>query len=215
MNRQAPDVLADRYVLKNLHQEGGMASVYQARDIVSDELVAVKRFDKTKYLPEIEAEAYRREVEALQNLRHPNILKIRDHGKDRDGRPFLVLDWMKHDLVEHRRLGASAFDGWDDFADQVLLPIIDALAHAHSNGYCHRDVKPANVLIAEKDGVITPQLADFGISKLKRCLHPRITLNEFMSRPYSPPEPDDNAFSYARDVFGVAVHAFQASTQGI
>jgi serine/threonine protein kinase/septal ring factor EnvC (AmiA/AmiB activator) len=202
MNRQAPEILAGRYSLKAPHQEGGMASVYQARDLIIDELVAVKRFDGTKHLPEIEAEAYRREVEALQNLRHPNILKILDHGKDDHERPFLVLAWMKHDLVEHRRLGASAFDGWDDFADHILLPIIDALAHAHAKGYCHRDVKPANVLIGE-DG--TPHLADFGISKLKRCLHPRVTLNEFMSRPYSPPEPDDGAYSYARDVFSLGV----------
>lgn len=201
MTLQTPEILAGRYSLKSLHQEGGMASVYQARDLVTDELVAVKRFDRTKHLPEIEAEAYRREVEALQNLRHPNILKILNHGKDDSGRPFLVLAWMKHDLVEHRRLGASAFDGWDDFAEQILLPTIDALAHAHAAGYCHRDVKPANVLIAE-DG--TPHLADFGISKLKRCLHPRVTLNEFMSRPYAPPEPDDGSFSYARDVYAIA-----------
>jgi len=202
MTSRTPEILADRYSLKALHQEGGMSSVYQARDLVSDELVAVKRFDKTKHLPEIEAEAYRREVEALHNLRHPNILKILDHGKDDNGCPFLVLTWMKHDLLEYRRLGASAFDGWDDFADRILLPIIDALAHAHANGYCHRDVKPANVLIAENG---TPRLADFGISKLKRCLHPRVTLNEFMSRPYAPPESDDGAFSYARDVYAVGV----------
>ena len=207
MDSQIPEILAGRYMLKSLQQQGGMASVYQARDLQTDELVAIKRFDQTRHLPEIEAEAYRREVEALQNLLHPNILKILGNGCDDNSRPFLVLEWMKHDLVELRQLGSSCFDGWDDFADQILMPIVDALAHSHSNGYCHRDVKPANVLIGE-DG--TPRLADFGISKLKRCLHPRITLNEFMSRPYSPPEPDDGSFSYARDVFAIGVLAVWA-----
>lgn len=180
MTIHPPEILANRYVLHSLHEPGGMASVYKARDHISGDFVAVKRFDQTKHLPAIEAEAYRREVEALQNLRHTNIRKILDHGKDDKERPFLVLEWMKHDLIEHRNLKASAFDGWDDFADQILLPLVDALAHAHANGYCHRDVKPANVLVS-KTGI--PHLADFGISKLKRCLNPRVTLNEFMSRP--------------------------------
>jgi hypothetical protein len=179
-----------------------MASIYKARDLENDELVAIKRFDRDKLLPEIEAEAYRREVEALRNLIHPNILRIRESGEDSSGRPFLVLEWMSHDLVEHRRRGASAFNGWDDFADQIAMPLVEALAHAHANSYCHRDVKPANVLLAD-DGTV--KLADFGISKLKRCLQPRITLNEFVSRPYAPPEPDDGAYSYARDVYGFAV----------
>ncbi len=202
MSSAKREIVLDRYWLLDSPLAGGMASVYKARDLEKDELVAVKRFDRDKLLPELEAEAFRREVEALRNLIHPNILKIRDAGEDANGRPFLVLEWMSHDLVEHRRRGSTAFNGWDEFADQVAIPLVEALAHAHANGYCHRDVKPANVLVAD-DGTV--KLADFGISKLKRCLQPRITLNEFVSRPYAPPEPDNGAYSYARDVYGFAV----------
>jgi serine/threonine protein kinase len=202
MSSAKREIILDRYVLLDAPLAGGMASIYKARDLEKDELVAIKRFDRDKLLPELEAEAFRREVEALRNLIHPNILKIRDAGEDASGRPFLVLEWMSHDLVEHHRRGSTAFNGWDDFADQVAIPLVEALAHAHANGYCHRDVKPANVLVAD-DGTV--KLADFGIAKLKRCLQPRITLNEFVSRPYAPPEPDDGAYSYARDVYGFAV----------
>jgi hypothetical protein len=202
MSSAKREIILDRYGLLDAPLAGGMASVYKARDLEKDELVAIKRFDRDKLLPELEAEAFRREVEALRNLIHPNILKIRDAGEDANGRPFLALEWMSHDLVEHRRRGSTAFNGWDDFADQVAIPLVEALAHAHANGYCHRDVKPANVLVGD-DGTV--KLADFGISKLKRCLQPRITLNEFVSRPYAPPEPDDGAYSYARDVYGFAV----------
>src|SRR5262245_15737662 len=196
------EILLGRYLLLQQHQAGGMASIYKARDIERDELVAVKRFDRDRHLPELEAEAYRREVEALRNLSHLHILRILDQGEDERSRPFLVLEWMSHDLVEHRRRNASAFNGWDDLAEQVALPLLDALAHAHANGFCHRDVKPANILIAD-DGSI--KLADFGISKLKKCLQPRITLNEFVSRPYAPPEPDDGSRTYARDVYAFGV----------
>lgn len=196
------ELLANRYSLLDNPRTGGTATVYRARDLETDQLVAIKRFDRDRLLPEIEAEAYRREVEALRNLIHPNILLIHDTGDDSQGRPFLVLEWMAHDLVDYRARGASAFNGWDDFAEQVASPLAEALAHAHANGYCHRDVKPGNVLLSDS-GVV--KLADFGVSKLKRCLQPRITLSEFVSRPYAPPEPDDGAFTYSRDVFAFGV----------
>ena len=62
------------------------------RRLDNDELVAIKRFDRDKHLPEIEAEAYRREVEALQNLQHPSIVRIIEHGEDPNRRPYLVLE---------------------------------------------------------------------------------------------------------------------------
>lgn len=149
MNSGGREILRDRYLLLQLHQAGGMASIYKARDIDRDEIVAVKRFDRDAHLPEIEAEAFRRDVAALRNLSHPNILRILDQGEDERGKPFLVLEWMSHDLVEHRRRNASAFNGWDDFAEQVALPLLDALARTHANSIAHRDVKPANVLVAD------------------------------------------------------------------
>jgi serine/threonine protein kinase len=202
MSTNKRELLANRYSLLDDPRTGGTASVYRARDLETDQLVAIKRFDRDQLLPEIEAEAYRREVEALRNLIHPNILLIHDTGEDAQGRPFLVLEWMAHDLVDYRARGASAFNGWDDFAEQVASPLAEALAHAHANGYCHRDVKPGNVLLSDS-GVV--KLADFGVSKLKRCLQPRITLNEFVSKPYAPPEPDDGAYTYARDVYAFGV----------
>ena len=98
----------------------------------------------------------------------------------------------------------------DNFANHVAIPLAEALAHAHANSIAHRDVKPANILISE-DGIV--KLADFGISKLKHCLSPRITLNEFASRPYAPPEPDDGASTYSRDVFGFGVLCLWACTE--
>jgi serine/threonine-protein kinase Stk1 len=64
------------------------------------------------------------------------------------------LGTMKHDLLQEREAKGPAFTGWDDFADLVVMPLLDGLAHAHEMGIAHRDVKPANVLIAP-DGTIT------------------------------------------------------------
>ncbi len=196
------ELLAGRFAIQKQVCRGGMSTVYRAFDIESEKPVAVKLLNIDVHLPAITAESYRRELDALSNLRHENILRILAHGTDDKGVPFLALEWMECDLLERKNRRSPEFNGWDDFASRILLPIVDALAYAHGNDRCHRDIKPANILVAS-DG--TPRLADFGIAKLKRCLQPRITLNEFMSMPFAPPEPDDGSFSFSRDVFAVGV----------
>ncbi|MDD5702949.1 MAG: serine/threonine-protein kinase [Dehalococcoidales bacterium] len=200
VNQNTPKIIKGRYVLQHKISLGGMTTVYQGRDIATDTQVAIKRFDRDVNLPQIEREAFDREVEALKNLTHPNVVRILDSGEDEDKKLFLILELMHHDLIKEKENGGKAFDGWDDFTETIILPLLNGLAYAHEMGIAHRDVKPANVLVAP-DGTI--KLADFGISKLKRTLQPRHTLNSFMSPPFSPPEIDTGGYSYSRDVFSV------------
>lgn len=202
MVNKVPKIIDNRYVLQNIIQTGGMTTVYRGRDIINDNLVAIKRFDRDIHLPRIEREAFEREVEALKNLSHPNIVRILDSGEDDEGKLFVILELMDHDLLLEKEQGGRAFEGWDDFTEKVILPLLEALAYAHEKGIAHRDVKPANVLVA-LDGTI--KLADFGISKLKRTLQPRITLSEFMSPPFSPQEIDTGSYTYTRDVYSIGV----------
>lgn len=202
MSQSALKIIGSRYNVKKLLQSGGMATVYECRDLQTDELVAVKRLDRDFHLPEIERETFLREVDALRSLSHKHILQLIDSGEDENGKFFLVLPLMRHDLLQERESGGVAFHGWDDFAECVALPLLDALGYAHERGVAHRDVKPANVLISDTGEV---KLADFGISKLKRTLTPRHTLNQFLSPPFSPPEPDDRGLSYSRDVYSIGV----------
>lgn len=194
--------LGGKYRLLEKIQQGGMSTVYRARNDETDELVAVKYFDTTRHLPAIQLEAFQREVEALRNLEHPNIVRLFDSGQDEQGKSFLVLELMKHDLLAEKIAKGQPFEGWDDFAALIALPLLHALSRAHEVGIAHRDIKPGNILVSD-EGVV--KLADFGISKLKKWLAPRLTLNDFMSPPFSPPEPDDGNYTYSRDVFSVGV----------
>lgn len=192
-------VLQARFVVQAFVTRGGMTDVYRGRELATDEQVAIKVFDRDRQQPDILAESYRREVEALTCLRHPNVIRILGSGDSADGRPFIALEWIPRDLLtERERRGSEGFEGWDSFAEEIALPVLEALAYAHGQSVCHRDLKPANVLVAA-DGTI--RLADFGIAKLKRELQPRLTLNEFASRPFAAPEPDAGKRTYARDVF--------------
>lgn len=204
-----PFLLASRYNVVEPLQSGGMATVYRARDLETDQSVAVKRFDRDRNVPEIIAEAYAREVEALKCLTHPSIVRILDSGEDDQGLPYLVLELMQHDLLAEKSNNGPAFEGWDSFSELIALPLLEALIYAHEQGVAHRDVKPANVLLASKG---EPKLADFGVSKLKRNLKPRITLQGFSSPPFSPPEADKGDSTYARDVFSLAAVCVWALT---
>lgn len=206
MKKTLRQVIEERYLLRKPLNEGSTATVYKAIDLEADgevnENVAVKLFDQDKHLPKFEREAYEREVQALQELSHPNIVKLLDYGETEKKQMYIVLELMSHDLIEEKNKAGMAFDGWDSFSELVVVPILSALSYAHEEGYIHRDVKPANILLSDSGQV---KIADFGISKLKRSLQPRVTLGDFMSPPFSPPERDSCSFSYTRDVFSMSV----------
>ncbi|MBM3238840.1 serine/threonine protein kinase [Candidatus Poribacteria bacterium] len=192
----------ERYALAPNPISGGMANVYRANDMHEEgRQVAVKLFEHGHLEEEILAEAFKREVQAYKEVKHPGIVELLDSGIDEEtGYPFLVLEWMNSNLSEYVK--ESPPEGWDTFAETVAIPLLEALAFAHTRLLIHRDIKPSNILINANG---KPKLADFGISKLKRLLQPGRTLAEFASRPYTPPEYDDGLYTYTRDVFGFAV----------
>ena len=202
-------LINNRYALTPNPKQSGMSEVYKAADMHNDmQQVAVKIFTKGRIEEEISAESFRREINALKELKHDHIVKLIDSGIDREtGHNFLVLEWMKKNLLE--KLKESPLDGWDSFWQEIGKPLLEALAFCHNREYIHRDIKPENILI-NNEGTI--KLADFGISKLRSYLVPTVTLREFVSRPYTPPEYDDGSYTYTRDVFSFGVVALKCLT---
>lgn len=201
-------LINQQYVLYPNPRSGGMADVYKAIDMQSEKHVAVKIFKHGTLEEDVLKEAFKREMNALKELKHPNIVELLDIGTDEEtGHYFLVLEWMERNLQDV--IKETQPEGWDDFAEAIALPLLDALAFAHTRNIIHRDIKPSNILVNDDN---RPKLADFSISKLKRWLQPGLTLEEFVSRPYSPPEHDDGSYTYTRDVFGLGVLVLNALT---
>ena len=72
-------VIDDRFsIMKEIASQGGMTTVYKAFDLQTEVTVALKAFDRGNYIPEIEKESFRREVAALTELKHPNIVRYYD-----------------------------------------------------------------------------------------------------------------------------------------
>ncbi|WP_350348598.1 protein kinase [Agromyces sp. G08B096] len=157
--------LDDRYELAALIGRGGMANVYRARDTVLGREVAVKVFRAAGELDD--PERRRSETALLASLTHPALVMLHDASRDAlTGRDFLVMELVDGpNLREHLAAGPL---GADDAAG-MLVELAEALHVIHARGVVHRDVKPANVLLAPSALPNRPwraKLADFGIARL-------------------------------------------------
>jgi len=160
MEAVAPDRrLAGRYVLEELIATGGMASVWRARDEVLARMVAVKVLRPELAADPGFAERFQREAVAAARLTHPNIISVFDAGED-EGVRYIVMEHFEGATLRDL-LGRN---GGMDPAQvlELILPVLAALAFAHSAGLTHRDVKPANILVGD-DGRV--KVTDFGIAK--------------------------------------------------
>ncbi len=138
---------------------GAMATVFKAKQISLDRVVAIKVLPK-KFMSDPEfVERFYAEGRAAAKLNHPNIVQAIDVGQAGDYHYFVMEYVEGHSVYE-----AMAERGVYEEADalQVVLAIADALDHVHAKGMMHRDVKPKNIMIAGGD---VPKLADMGLAR--------------------------------------------------
>jgi serine/threonine protein kinase/tetratricopeptide (TPR) repeat protein len=159
---EGPGTIIGPYKLLEQVGEGGMGAVWMAEQREPmQRKVALKiikaGMDSRQLVARFEAER-----QALALMDHANIAKVLDGGTTASGRPYFVMELVKgvpitrycdeHRLTPRQRL-------------ELFLPVCLAIQHAHQKGIIHRDVKPANVLVAPYDGVPVPKVIDFGVAK--------------------------------------------------
>ncbi|MBK8255107.1 MAG: protein kinase [Polyangiaceae bacterium] len=153
------DVLKGRFELERLAEKGGMGAVYQARDLETNQPVALKVLHPYAM---IEAPRMVREAHALMKLRHPGIVRYVHHGELDDERPYLAMEWLDGEDLRHclkrRELRMS---------ETVALGfrIAEALSHAHAAGIVHRDIKPSNLFLCGGQ-VSQVKIIDFGVARV-------------------------------------------------
>ncbi len=157
----AEQLLSGRYQIVRHLARGGMAEVYLAHDELLDRPVAVKVL-----FPELARDAsfverFRREAQSAARLNHPNIVSVYDFGEDQDAQ-YIVMEYVEgQTLRDMIRAGGPMAPAE---AIKIGTDIAAGLAVAHTEDIVHRDMKPANVLIAA-DGEGTAKVADFGIAR--------------------------------------------------
>jgi eukaryotic-like serine/threonine-protein kinase len=202
---QPGDVLAERFRIRRRLGAGGTATVFLAEDCVLCRDVAIKRLHPEG--SEADIRRFRREARLGAALVHPNLVTVFDTLSSSDG-VLIVMEYVRgrplSDLIHSDGMDARRLL-------EILRPAAAALDHAHQHGVVHRDVKPANVLIAESRVV---KLVDLGTATAGHMT--QITAeNEVMGTlAYIAPErlAGESVGEPASDVYSLAVLAFEALT---
>lgn len=190
-----------------------MGAVYRATPVQGGEPVAIKIL--SEHLTSHEgAERFRREIEALEDLRHPNVVRLLDHGWV-ESQPFFVME-----LVRGPDLTRLVTDDGAQPASRVcgvLRQLADALVYAHEQGFIHRDIKPSNVILGwdEEIGEVA-KLLDFGLVLGGRDADNRLTAEDMLlgTPGYMAPEGAKSAHALGprSDLFALAMIAFHLRT---
>lgn len=195
------EIVGQYYVLsQEKARPGGLSTVQKAIDSRDLSTVAVK-MGKGDPTDPLNRKLFERETRNLRMLKHANIVGFRDSGVDETGKYFIVLDWISDNL--HGRLQDSGpWPNWLSLFQEFGRPLLSGLSYAHMNEVEHRDIKPRNVLIDDRNH---PLLADFGISKSAIAeARGEPTVNDFRSGLYAPPEAE-TPIRYVRDVYSFGV----------
>jgi serine/threonine-protein kinase len=147
------------YQLLSKLGSGAMASVYKARQLSLDRIVAIKVLPRRSTADPSFVERFYAEGRVAAKLNHPNIVGALDVGKAGDLHYF-VMEYVEGTTVYDELMENVLYDETD--AVRIVLEIARALDHAHKAGLIHRDVKPQNIIITA-DG--TAKLADMGLAR--------------------------------------------------
>jgi serine/threonine-protein kinase len=149
--------LGERYVIDRQIGEGGMATVYRAKDIKHERTVAIKVL-RQELSVSLGADRFLREIRVAANLQHPNILGLYDSG-EAQGLLFYVMPFVEGESLRDRLNREQQLPIHD--ALQLVREAAEALQYAHERGIVHRDIKPENILLLGGHALV----ADFGIAR--------------------------------------------------
>ena len=157
-------VLPGRFRIDSLVARGTFGTIYRARQLAVDRDVALKVLHADIDASSEDGRLFVHEIRSVGRIDHRNVVRIYQADLTHDGRPFFAME-----LLDGKDLATLAGAGTIERARAValMLQLLDGIGAAHDAGLVHADVKPANVIVVERDGVERVVLVDFGLSRLR------------------------------------------------
>ncbi|HUK87559.1 MAG TPA: protein kinase, partial [Terriglobales bacterium] len=159
-------IIREKYQIVERIGAGGMAVVYKAKHVAFNEVHALKVVASRMMDDEGFLHRFRNEAIITRKLHHLNAVRVDDIDSTEDGRPFIVMEYVRGENLRNviQKHGALRLARALHIARQVA----QALAAAHHLGITHRDIKPDNIILMEQaDGHDLVKVLDFGIAKVR------------------------------------------------
>lgn len=201
-------LLNNRYQLETPIGKGGMAVVYQAKDLMLERTVAIKLLKEDYSHDPDFRERFRQEARAAANLSHPNIVTVHDFGLD-SGRLYIIMEHVAGTDLKtliHRR-GRLQFEE----AITLMVQACAGVGYAHRAGLVHCDIKPVNMLITPEQRL---KVVDFGIARALATIQPDEKSEVVWGSPqyFSPEQAAGAAPTLASDVYSLGVILYEMLT---
>lgn len=197
------------YTIESQIGRGGMATVYLARQMSMNRVVALKVLPKNLTLDEAYYKRFEREVNIVAQLEHRAIVPVYDHGTI-EGQPYIAMRYMSGGSLDQRMV-TGPLRPVDVL--EVYAQIAPALDYAHNKNVLHRDLKPSNVLLDETGGAF---ITDFGIARvIGDASHtPTITTQGVVGTPsyMSPEQAQGQPMDGRSDLYALGIMLFELLT---
>ncbi|HSE33260.1 MAG TPA: protein kinase [Pyrinomonadaceae bacterium] len=157
--------LNEKYRIEERLGIGGMGTVYRARHMLIDRLVAIKVLNQRFVEDDAARFRFQREAKAAGRLQHLNAVAVTDFGETPEGYVYIVMELLEGRTL--REIIAKEAPLETARAVSIMLQTSAAVAAAHEAGVIHRDLKPANIFVTQRSDVpAVVKVLDFGIAKL-------------------------------------------------
>lgn len=199
------DVQVPGYSINAEIGRGAMGVVYRATESALNRPVALKMILAGTHAGSRDVARFRREVETVATLQHPNIVQIYAVGES-GGLPYCALEYVEGGTLADR-IGAGGMDPRE--AARLIAKLARAVQYAHAKGVIHRDLKPSNVLL---DIQGRPKIADFGLAKLGESSNLTASTAVLGTPAYMAPEQADGqtrTITPAADVYSLGAMLYE------
>jgi serine/threonine-protein kinase len=154
-----PGDILDHYRIESLVARSGMASIFRATDLNTNQPVAIKVPHPEMESDPVLFDRFQREAEIGQKMDHPGVMKV--FNGEKRSQQYMVMEWVDGRLLRQILAGQGKLP--IERAVRITIETCDALDYIHKHGVVHRDLKPENIMVDQEDQI---KLIDFGIAGL-------------------------------------------------